>query len=115
MHAGDGNEALRPYTYWNDQRVDKRVDSLAKLMALAWGNHHIIIDTSRPRDPAASVYTTNTANLRGKPASHEMVTSVCLTRQGSHRTIERRATLAPPDSFRPKEYSRHHLDRRVKS
>lgn len=68
MHAGDGNEALRPYTYWNDQRVDKRVDSLAKLMALAWGNDHIIIDTSRPRDPAASVYTTNTANLRGKPA-----------------------------------------------
>ena len=68
MHAGDGNEALRPYTYWNDQRVDKRVDSLAKLMALAWGNDHIIIDTSRPRDPDASVYTTNTANLRGKPA-----------------------------------------------
>lgn len=37
-------------------------------MALAWGNDHIIIDTGRPKDPAASVYTTNTANLRGKPA-----------------------------------------------
>lgn len=68
MHAGDGNESLRPYTYWSDLGVDKRVDSLAKLMALAWGNDHIIIDTGRPRDPAASVYTTNTANLRGKPA-----------------------------------------------
>jgi hypothetical protein len=68
MHAGDGNESLRPYTYWSDLRVDKRVDSLAKLMALAWGNDHIIIDTGRPKDPAASVYTTNTANLRGKPA-----------------------------------------------
>ena len=68
MHAGDGNESLRPYTYWSDLRVDKRVDSLAKLMALAWGNDHIIVDTGRPKDPAASVYTTNTANLRGKPA-----------------------------------------------
>lgn len=68
MHAGDGNESLRPYTYWSDLRVDRRVDSLAKLMALAWGNDHIIIDTGRPKDPAASVYTTNTANLRGKPA-----------------------------------------------
>ncbi len=68
MHAGDGNESLRPYTYWSDLRVDRRVDSLAKLMALAWGNDHIIIDTGRPKDPAASVYTTNTANLRGTPA-----------------------------------------------
>lgn len=68
MHAGDGNESLRPYTYWSDLRVDARVDSLAKRMALAWGNDHIIIDTGRPKDPAASVYTTNTANLRGKPA-----------------------------------------------
>ncbi|HJU72742.1 MAG TPA: M14 family metallopeptidase [Gemmatimonadaceae bacterium] len=68
MHAGDGNESLRPYTYWIDHRIDPRVDSLSKLMALAWGNDHIIIDTGRPRDPAASVYTTNTALLRGKPA-----------------------------------------------
>ena len=68
MHAGDGNESLRPYTYWIDHRIDPRVDSLSKLMALAWGNDHIIIDTGRPKDPAASVYTTNTALLRGKPA-----------------------------------------------
>jgi predicted deacylase len=68
MHAGDGNESLRPYTYWIDHNVDERVDSLSKMMALAWGADHIIIDTGRPRDPAASVYTTNTALLRGKPA-----------------------------------------------
>ncbi|MGQ0639796.1 MAG: M14 family metallopeptidase [Gemmatimonadaceae bacterium] len=68
MHAGDGNESLRPYTYWIDHGIDKRVDSLSKMMALAWGSDHIIIDTGRPRDPAASVYTTNTALLRGKPA-----------------------------------------------
>jgi predicted deacylase len=68
MHAGDGNESLRPYTYWNRLGVDPRVDSLARLMALAWGSDHIVIDTERPRDPAASVYTQNTAHLRGKPA-----------------------------------------------
>ncbi len=68
MHAGDGNESLRPYTYWIDHSIDERVDSLSKLMALAWGSDHIIIDTGRPRDPAASLYTTNTALLRGKPA-----------------------------------------------
>jgi hypothetical protein len=68
MHAGDGNESLRPYTYWIDHNIDERVDSLSKLMALAWGSDHIIIDTGRPRDPAASLYTTNTALLRGKPA-----------------------------------------------
>jgi predicted deacylase len=68
MHAGDGNESLRPYTYWNRLGLDARVDSLAREMALAWGNDHIVIDTERPRDPAASVYTQNTAHVRGKPA-----------------------------------------------
>jgi uncharacterized protein len=68
MHAGDGNESLRPYTYWSKLGLDPRADSLAREMALAWGNDHIVIDTERPRDPAASVYTQNTAHLRGKPA-----------------------------------------------
>ena len=68
MHAGDGNESLRPYTYWNKLGLDARVDSLAREMALAWGNDHIIIDTGRPRDRNASVYTQNTAHVRGKPA-----------------------------------------------
>lgn len=68
MHAGDGNESLRPYTYWNKLGVDARVDSVAREMALVWGHDHIIIDTGRPRDVRASVYTQNTAHLRGKPA-----------------------------------------------
>ena len=68
MHAGDGNESLRPYTYWNKLGVDARVDSVARQMALAWGAEHIIIDTTRTRDPARSIYTQNTAHLRGKPA-----------------------------------------------
>ncbi|MGQ0702698.1 MAG: M14 family metallopeptidase [Gemmatimonadales bacterium] len=68
MHAGDGNESLRPYTYWNKLGVNARVDSVAREMALVWGADHIIIDTTRTRDPARSIYTQNTAHLRGKPA-----------------------------------------------
>jgi hypothetical protein len=68
MHAGDGNEALLPYTYWNKLGLDARVDSVARDMALAWGSERIVIDTTRPRDPRASVYTQNTAHLMGKPA-----------------------------------------------
>ena len=68
IHAGDGNESLRPYTYWSPLRLDARADSVAREMALAWGNDHIVIDTVRPRDRQASVYTQNTAQIRGKPA-----------------------------------------------
>jgi predicted deacylase len=68
MHAGDGNESLRPYTYWSRLGVDARVDSAGREMALAWGNDHVVIDTGRPRDLKASLYTQNTAHLRGKPS-----------------------------------------------
>lgn len=68
MHAGDGNESLRPYTYWNKLGLDARVDSVARQMALAWGNDHIIVDTTRTRDRERSLYTQNTAHVRGKPA-----------------------------------------------
>ena len=68
MHAGDGNESLRPYTYWNRLGIDARTDSVALGMALAWGHARIVVDTARPRDRGASVYTQNTAHLRGKPS-----------------------------------------------
>lgn len=68
MHAGDGNESLRPYTYWSPLGLNARADSAAREMALAWGNDHIVIDTARPRNPQVSVYTQNTAHIRGKPA-----------------------------------------------
>jgi predicted deacylase len=68
MHAGDGNESLRPYTYWNKLGLDARVDSIARRMALAWGAEHIIVDTTRTRDRERSLYTQNTAHVRGKPA-----------------------------------------------
>jgi hypothetical protein len=68
MHAGDGNESLRPYLYWNKLGVDPSVDERARQMALAWGNDHIIMDTTRTKDVKHSIYTQNTAHLRGKPA-----------------------------------------------
>ena len=51
IHAGDGNESLRPYSYWSPLGLNPRADSVAREMALAWGNDHIVIDTMRPRDP----------------------------------------------------------------
>ncbi|MEK7667802.1 MAG: succinylglutamate desuccinylase/aspartoacylase family protein [Gemmatimonadota bacterium] len=68
LHAGDGNESLRPYAYWTPLGRDARVDSLQREMILAFGHDLIVVDTTRPRDFAASVYTTNTALLLGKPA-----------------------------------------------
>lgn len=68
MHSGDGNEALRPYSYWNKLGVDDHVDGIAREMALAFGLEHIVIDRARPSDPSASLFCSNTAHVRGKPA-----------------------------------------------
>lgn len=68
MHSGDANEALRPYSYWNKLGADDAVDQRARDMALAFGLDHIVIDRGRPRDRGASLYCSNTAHVRGKPA-----------------------------------------------
>jgi len=68
MHAGDGNESLRPYTYWSRLGLDARADSIGRAMALAWGNDLIVVDTTRPSTPGATIYTQSTAHVRGKPA-----------------------------------------------
>jgi predicted deacylase len=67
MHCGDGNESLRPFTYWI-VGGDARVDAEARELALAYGLDHIVVDRGRPRDPGASLFTANTAVTRGKPA-----------------------------------------------
>jgi hypothetical protein len=67
VHCGDGNEALRPYLYW-PKTGNAELDERSKLMAVAFGLDHIVINTERPADPQASVYTDNTAITRGKPA-----------------------------------------------
>jgi predicted deacylase len=68
MHSGDGNEQLRPYSYWNQLGADDRVDAISLDMARAFGLNHIVIDRGRPRDVRATVFCSNTAHVRGKPA-----------------------------------------------
>ncbi len=67
LHCGDGNEALRPYSYWMTSGTPE-VNEKSKQMALAFGLDHIVIDTERSPDAAKSVYTSNTAITRGKPS-----------------------------------------------
>jgi len=67
LHCGDGNEALIPYSYWMISD-NKTLDGQTREMALAFGLRHIIMDTTRTKDPADSKYLGNTAILRGKPA-----------------------------------------------
>jgi uncharacterized protein len=67
LHAGDGNESLRPYVYWITTGAPGVAD-MGRKMALASGFDHIVIDRGRPTDPAKSIYLSNTAILRGKPA-----------------------------------------------
>jgi predicted deacylase len=67
LHCGDGNESLRPYSYWI-ATGDPKVAQAGREMALAFGLDHIVVDRERPVDPAKSIYTSNTAITRGKPA-----------------------------------------------
>lgn len=67
LHCGDGNESLRPYVY---QTVTGRAEldqRIADLVAHC-GFDHIVVDRGRPVDPEASLYCSNTAITRGKPA-----------------------------------------------
>lgn len=67
LHCGDGNESLRPYVYQIETGEAKLDGRIAELTAHC-GFDHIIVDRGRPRDPAASMYCSNTAITRGKPA-----------------------------------------------
>jgi predicted deacylase len=67
LHCGDGNESLRPYSYWITTGTPQ-VAEAGRQMALAFGLDHIIVDRERPADPKASLYLSNTGVTRGKPA-----------------------------------------------
>ncbi len=67
IHCGDGNESLRPYVYWITTGA-KEVADAGRRLALASGFDHIVVDRGRPTDPVQSIYLSNTAILRGKPA-----------------------------------------------
>ena len=67
LHAGDGNEALRPYVYM-PVTGDARLDAASRGMALAFGLDHIVIDAGRIGPPEATKYIDQTALARGIPA-----------------------------------------------
>jgi len=66
-HCGDGNEDLMPYLYCTEVG-DPLLDKKTRDLAVNYGFKVIVHETDRPKDEAASVYCTNTALLRGKPA-----------------------------------------------
>ena len=115
MHAGDGNESLRPYTYWSRLGLDARVDSAAREMALAWGHDHIVIDNDRPRSRDSSVYTQNTAQVRGKPAITTETgwlgiadeTMVQLNVRGATRLMRHLGMLPALGALKPEERVAH--------
>ena len=88
LHCGDGNESLRPYSYWITTG-DPNVAEQAKAMALAFGLDHIVVDGSRPTDPAASLYLSNTAVTRGKPALTTETGGMALVDEDSIALVER--------------------------
>jgi predicted deacylase len=67
LHCGDGNESLRPYQYWITTGAPD-VAQASRELALAFGMDRIIVDRERPTDPQKSMYLSNTAIMRGKPA-----------------------------------------------
>ena len=67
LHAGDGNEDLRPFTYM-PEIGDEELDRKTRELAIAFGLDHIVIDRAPPPDPEASRFTDHTALSRGIPA-----------------------------------------------
>jgi predicted deacylase len=67
LHAGDGNEALRPYVYM-PVTGDARLDAATRGMALAFGIDHIVIDSARVVTGEATRFVDQTALARGIPA-----------------------------------------------
>jgi predicted deacylase len=88
IHCGDGNESLRPYVYWMTNGTPEVAEGSRRL-ALASGFDHIVIDRGRPTDPAQSVYLSNPAILRGKPALTVESGYLAVTDEESVARIER--------------------------
>jgi predicted deacylase len=88
LHCGDGNESLRPYSYWITTG-EPGVAEAGRAMALAFGLDHIVVDRERPLDPAVSLYVSNTAITRGKPALTIESGGMAATDEESIARIER--------------------------
>ena len=67
MHAGDGNEDLRPFVYMpvtGDPDMDARLRDLAR----AFGIDHVVLDPAADIDPERSQFVDHTAISRGVAA-----------------------------------------------
>ena len=106
LHCGDGNESLRPYTYWITTGRPE-VAEAGREMALAFGMDHVVVDRERPLDPAGSIYVSNTAVTRGKPAltiesgalagtDHESIARIVRGIAGVMKHLGMRAEGPPP-------------------
>ena len=67
LHAGDGNEALRPYVYM-PVTGDARLDAASRGMALAFGLDHIVIDDAPIAARDSTQFVDATALAHGVPA-----------------------------------------------
>ena len=67
LHAGDGNEALRPFIYM-PRTGDATLDADTRRLALAFGIDHVLIDETTLPAPDESRFVDYTALTRGVPA-----------------------------------------------
>jgi len=88
LHGGDGNESLRPYSYWITTGAPA-VTQASRDLALAFGLDRIVVDGDRPTDPATSMYLSNTAITRGIPAITTEVGGLGQTDDASIAVVER--------------------------
>jgi hypothetical protein len=88
LHSGDANESLWPYAYWFTHGSPD-VTEAGRQMVLAFGIDHIVVDNTRPSDPARSFFTANTAILRGKPAFTSESGGMGLSDEESVARVER--------------------------
>ncbi len=106
LHCGDGNESLVPYVYWSTSGTPELVEACRQL-ALAFGIDYVLINPSRPIDPARTSSGTNTAIARGKPGltiewggmgevDEESIAGIVHGVEGVLRHLKMRATGAPP-------------------
>ena len=75
-------------SYWITTGPNEVADA-GRRLALALGFDHIVVDRGRPTDPAQSVYLSNTAILRGKPALTVESGYLAATDEDSIARIER--------------------------
>lgn len=66
-HCGDGNEDLMQYLYCTETG-NPEVDKKTRQLAINFNLKVIVHETGRTKDVANSLYVSNTALLRGKPA-----------------------------------------------